>query len=59
MNLSNNRIPITTDVLMKSFNKDLGRDRYEIVVGQSKGLRMMSRWAPGFIFKQLNKTFSS
>lgn len=34
------------------------RNKYEIRAGQAKGMYMMSRYAPGFIFKQINKQFS-
>ncbi|MFT5820833.1 MAG: putative oxidoreductase [Crocinitomix sp.] len=51
--------PISTDEFVTGFKKAFEKDTLEIVVGQSKGLRMMSRMAPKFIFKQLNKTFAS
>lgn len=50
--------PISTEKLMAGFEKDFSKDRLEITVGQSNGLKKMSRYAPKFIFKQLNKTFS-
>lgn len=50
--------PISTDKLIEGFMKDFSANNYEIKVGQSKQLKMMSRLAPSFIFKKLNETFS-
>ena len=46
------------DVLADSFLSGFKKNQYEITPGQSSQLRMMSRVAPGFIFKALNKQFS-
>ena len=45
------------DVLAKALIKGLEGDKYEITPGQSSQLKMMSKLAPGFIFKMLNKQF--
>ncbi len=44
--------------LAKAFVAGFEADKYEITPGQSSQLRMMSRLAPGFIFKAVNKAFS-
>lgn len=43
--------------LAKAFINGLKSDKYEITPGQSSQLKMMSKLAPGFIFKMLNKQF--
>lgn len=49
--------PISTEKLIQAFKKSFVKNELEITVGQSNGLKKMSRFAPKFIFKQLNKTF--
>ena len=44
--------------LAADFVKGLKNDDYEITPGQSSQLKFMSRLAPGFIFKMLNKQMS-
>jgi len=46
------------DKLALDFMKGFKNDKYEITPGQASQLKMMNKWAPGFIFKQLNKSFS-
>lgn len=46
---------ITTDELVEMTWKALGKGTLEIRPGQANGLRFMSRFAPGFIQKQLTK----
>jgi uncharacterized oxidoreductase len=46
------------EVLASDFIKGLLADTLEITPGQSSQLRMMSRLAPGFIFKAINKQFA-
>ena len=50
--------PLSVSKLIDGFEAGFKKDKLEIVVGQSKSLRMMSKKAPKFIFKQLNKSFS-
>ncbi|MFT4601370.1 MAG: putative oxidoreductase [Arenicella sp.] len=50
--------PIPVAALVDGFAKGFEKNKYEICVGQSKQLRMMSKRAPKFIFKALNKSFS-
>jgi len=45
--------------LAKDFIKGLLTDKLEITPGQSSQLKMMSRLMPNFIFKAVNKQFSS
>jgi len=49
--------PISTEKLIQAFKKSFVKNELEITVGQSNGLKKLSRFAPEFIFKQLNKTF--
>lgn len=44
-------------VLASEFLKGLVADKFEITPGQSSQLKMMSRLAPKFIFRMLNKQF--
>ena len=46
------------DKLAAAFMNGLAKDNFEITPGQAKQLKMMSRFAPGFIFKMLNKQFA-
>ena len=46
------------NVLATSFLNGFKSNKYEMVPGQSSQLRMMSRMAPNFIFKALNKQFA-
>lgn len=46
------------DVLAQSLVKGLKANKMEITPGQSGQMKMMARWAPGFIFKMINKQFS-
>lgn len=46
------------DALADALVKGLLRDEYEITPGQSSQLKMMSRVAPNFIFKAVNKQFA-
>jgi len=50
---------ITTDVLVDSTIKALGKGKLEIRPGQANQLRFMSRWAPDFINGQLAKASKS
>ena len=43
------------DVLANKFMMGFLNDKFEITPGQASQLKMLSRWTPGFIFKQLNK----
>ncbi len=43
------------DVLANKFMMGFLNDKFEITPGQATQLKMLSRWTPGFIFKQLNK----
>jgi len=43
------------DVLVNKFMMGFLDDKFEITPGVAGQLKMMSRWTPGFIFKQLNK----
>ncbi len=43
--------------LAQDFIKGVQNNKFEITPGQSSQLRMMSRFAPGFIFKAINKQF--
>lgn len=43
--------------LADSLRKGIANDKFQITPGQSSQLRMMSRLAPNFIFKMLNKQF--
>lgn len=45
------------EALAKSFMKGFIQDKEEITPGQSSQLKMMSKLASGFIFKQVNKSF--
>lgn len=44
------------EVLVKAILEGLEKNRPEIVIGQSKRIKLMSRIAPGFIFNQFAKT---
>lgn len=44
------------DDLVKTIINGLRHDRFEIVIGQSKQIKLMSRLAPDFIFRQFAKT---
>lgn len=46
------------EVLVAKFMKGFARDKYTITPGQASQLKMMSRFAPKFIFKALNKQFT-
>lgn len=46
------------EALAKDFIKGLLSDKYEITPGQSSQMKIMSRLAPNFIFKAVNKQFS-
>jgi len=43
------------DELATKFMKGFKNDKFEITPGPAGQLKMLSKWAPGFIFKQLNK----
>ncbi len=43
------------DELVTKFMMGFLNDNFEITPGQASQLKMLSRWTPGFIFKQLNK----
>lgn len=43
------------DELATKFMMDFKHDKFEITPGPAGQLKMLSKWAPGFIFKQLNK----
>jgi len=45
--------------MVTDFLKGFSKDKYEICPGQSSQLKMMSRFFPGFILKQLSKTVDS
>ncbi|MCB0463995.1 MAG: SDR family NAD(P)-dependent oxidoreductase, partial [Flavobacteriaceae bacterium] len=47
--------PMPTQKLAELFWKDFIKGKEEITPGMSSNLRLMSRLAPKFIFKQLNK----
>lgn len=49
--------PMPTEKLAELFWKDFTKGKEEITPGLSSQLKLMSRLAPGFIFKQLNKDF--
>ena len=48
---------IAPEVVARALVKGLRSNKLEITPGQSSQLKMMSRYAPGFIFKMLNKQF--
>ncbi len=48
---------MNADVLASNFIKGFTNNKLEITPGQSSQLKMMSKMAEGFIFKQVNKTF--
>jgi uncharacterized oxidoreductase len=47
--------PMDAGEMVRGAIKDLERDRFEILPGQSSALKLMSRVAPQFILKQLSK----
>lgn len=47
--------PISPQQLANLFWKDYTKGKEEITPGMSSQLKLMGRWAPKFIFKQLNK----
>ncbi len=49
---------IAPEVVAGALAKGLRSNKLEITPGQSSQLKMMSRYAPGFIFKMLNKRFN-
>jgi len=59
VNFDSAKIPLmSVEKLVAEFIKGLQHDRFEIVAGSSKQVRLMSRLAPKFLFKQIVKSFN-
>ena len=48
--------PMSSEILVRQCLRDIKKDKFEICPGNSKLLKIMSRWAPQFTFDQMNKT---
>ena len=53
-----NQKMMAPNVLADALYNGILNDKLEITPGQSSQLKMMGRWAPGFIFNAINKQFS-
>lgn len=47
---------MTVQAMVADFLKGFSKNKYEICPGQSSQMRFMSRYAPGFLLKQMSKT---